>query len=65
MFAAAWNDASPESRQKMMTSTASAAKSAKSNNCPVYACVTPLRMLLKWEKVGHSRQLLLKVLQIF
>ena len=54
MFAAAWNEASEESRRKTMCSTATAtAKSAKSaNNCPVYACVTPLRLLLKWEMVS-------------
>ena len=50
VFTAAWNEASEESRRKTMRSTATA-KSATNNNCPVYACVTPLRMLLKWEKV--------------
>ena len=55
VFAAAWNEASEESRRKTMRSTATAksAMAASSNNCPVYACVTPLRMLLKWEKASQ------------
>ena len=58
MFTAAWDAASEESRRKTLRSTATVRSSAAAaaapptgNNCPVYACITPMRLLLQWEKV--------------
>ena len=59
VFTAAWDAASEESRRKTLRSTATVRSSAPAaapdtgNNCPVYACITPMRLLLQWEKVCY------------